>query len=77
MNLLHPLVLGKFVVSRFIPITNYCKRCGKRAEVFEVDDRLWEAVVGPNARNERCLACFKREARRTGVPIHPSDIRYP
>lgn len=51
-----------------IPVYNYCKRCGHRAEAFTVDDGTYLRAV-PDGR-ERCFRCFDAGFRsNVGWPV--------
>ena len=58
-------VWAKWLFSRFAPIPNYCKRCGRTCEDFHVPDWIWRASVGrKNQHKELCIRCFSEKVPR-------------
>ena len=63
------LVAFKRLLCRFVPLTEFCKSCGRRVDlVWYVSDELWARVVG-DPGTIRCPMCFNREASALGVGV--------
>lgn len=61
---MHILLLWRYMISRLTLIENYCKRCGRWAEAFTVNDDLYGLVVPTG--EEVCFRCFDAAARDLG-----------
>ena len=57
--------LLKWLLSRFMLIDNYCRKCGRKTEVFTVEDQLWIRATGDSP--PLCFRHFNREAKRRGL----------
>lgn len=58
----------KKIIKKFYPIPNFCHQCGHWAEIFNVADDLWNAVVKPEEEEIiLCLRCFDKLARSQDI----------
>ena len=64
----HPRVLLKLALSRFVIVTEFCHRCGKRVrECWWSPQPLWNEVTGMGEAGCRCPRCFERDAEAKGI----------
>jgi len=64
-------VKAKNLLSRFIIIDGYCKKCGKTMNnpSFSVEDNIWNKICADNPYKHLCLKCFIKKAFTQGVNI--------
>jgi len=63
------LKLIKDLIKKFIPISTYCKKCGRvDIPLFDISDKLWKKVV-ENKYNILCIYCFDTMARKKNISI--------
>ena len=59
----------KLFLRKFIPISSFCKECGREVHDFSVSDEIWKKV-DPLIKygHVLCYDCFCEKCKEVGLP---------